>query len=87
MLATAAPPAADEAYDHLGDTYSYYQAIHDRRSIDDAGMPPRGVVHFGNDYDNAFWDGKRMCSATVTARCSCVSRARSTSSGTSSSTA
>jgi len=23
-------------------------------------MPLRGVVHFGSDYDNAFWDGRRM---------------------------
>ena len=31
-----------------------------RDSIDDEGMPLRGIVHFGRKYDNAFWDGRRM---------------------------
>ena len=31
-----------------------------RESIDDENMPLRGIVHFGEEYDNAFWDGRRM---------------------------
>lgn len=50
----------DEAYDGLGDTYDFFADVFGRNSIDDEGMPLRGVVHFGVDYDNAFWDGKRM---------------------------
>jgi Zn-dependent metalloprotease len=52
--------AADEAYDGLGATYDFWGGAYGRNSIDDAGMPLRGVVHYGTDYDNAFWDGRRM---------------------------
>jgi Zn-dependent metalloprotease len=52
--------AADEAYDGLGATWTFWNEVYGRRSIDDADMPLRGVVHYGVDYDNAFWDGRRM---------------------------
>ncbi|WGT63861.1 M4 family metallopeptidase [Variovorax paradoxus] len=52
--------AADEAYDYLGATYRLYRDIYERDSIDGAGMPLTGSVHYGNDYDNAFWNGKQM---------------------------
>jgi len=52
--------AADEAYDGLGDTFAFFHDVFERNSIDDAGMPLRGVVHYGRDYANAFWDGRRM---------------------------
>jgi Zn-dependent metalloprotease len=52
--------AADEAYDGLGSTFAFWRDAYGRRSIDDADMPLRGVVHYGQDYDNAFWDGRRM---------------------------
>ncbi len=52
--------AVNEAYDGLGDTFAFFHGAYERNSIDDQGMPLRGVVHFGADYDNAFWDGRRM---------------------------
>jgi Zn-dependent metalloprotease len=52
--------AADEAYDGLGATFAFWRDVFGRRSIDDADMPLRGIVHYGADYDNAFWDGRRM---------------------------
>jgi Zn-dependent metalloprotease len=52
--------AVDEAYDALGATYAFWAQAYGRVSIDDEGMPLRGVVHYGRDYDNAFWDGRRM---------------------------
>jgi Zn-dependent metalloprotease len=52
--------AANEAYDGLGHTYGFYWEVCRRDSIDDAGLPLLGEVHFGVDYDNAFWDGERM---------------------------
>ncbi len=52
--------AVDEAYDGLGDTFKFFQSVHSRNSIDGEGMPLRGVVHFGQRYANAFWDGRRM---------------------------
>jgi|tagenome__1003787_1003787.scaffolds.fasta_scaffold20655058_1 Zn-dependent metalloprotease len=50
----------DEAYDGLGATYRFFAEVFGRNSIDDEGMPLRGVVHYGREYDNAFWDGRRM---------------------------
>jgi Zn-dependent metalloprotease len=52
--------AANEAYDGFGATYTFYWQIFHRDSIDGEGMPLDGVVHYGQDYDNAFWDGLRM---------------------------
>jgi Zn-dependent metalloprotease len=52
--------AADEAYDGLGATHAFWEQAYGRASIDDEGMPLRGVVHYGQGYDNAFWDGRRM---------------------------
>ena len=52
--------AVNEAYDGLGDTYALYWDQFKRDSIDDQGMPLHGWVHYGRDYDNAFWDGEEM---------------------------
>ena len=52
--------ATDQAYDGLGDSFAFWLSAYGRNSIDDAGMPLRGVVHFGDRYPNAFWDGQRM---------------------------
>ncbi|HZW41681.1 MAG TPA: metalloprotease, partial [Agromyces sp.] len=52
--------AADEAYDGLGETFALFSRVYGRDSIDDAGMPLEATVHFGEHYDNAFWDGERM---------------------------
>ena len=52
--------AANQAYDGLGDTHRFYWDVLTRDSIDDAGLPLLGEVHFGRRYDNAFWDGERM---------------------------
>jgi len=52
--------AVDEAYDYMGTTYNFYWNVFKRNSIDDAGLPLDGTVHYGQDYDNAYWDGQRM---------------------------
>jgi len=52
--------ASDEAYDGLGDTWRFFNEAYGRDSIDDQGMPLRGITHFGYYYMNAFWDGRRM---------------------------
>ncbi len=52
--------AVDEAYDGLGATHLFFWEIFERDSIDGDGLPLRAVVHFGDSYDNAFWDGQRM---------------------------
>jgi Zn-dependent metalloprotease len=50
----------NEAYAGLGDTYAFYWDRFQRDSIDDQGLPLHGWVHYGQDYDNAFWDGTEM---------------------------
>ena len=52
--------AANEAYDSLGHTFDFYLEIYQRNSIDDHGLPLNAYVHYGQGYDNAFWDGKEM---------------------------
>jgi Thermolysin metallopeptidase, alpha-helical domain/Thermolysin metallopeptidase, catalytic domain len=44
----------------MGDTFDFYWQAYGRDSIDDAGMPLIGTVHYGEDYDNAFWNGEQM---------------------------
>ena len=52
--------AADEAYDGLGLTWQLFSDAFDRNSLDGKGLPLLGTVHFGQAYDNAFWDGTQM---------------------------
>jgi len=52
--------AVNEAYDGLGATYDLYARAFGRKSIDGRGMRLDASVHYGVDYDNAFWDGHQM---------------------------
>lgn len=52
--------AVDEAYDGLGSTWDFYQDLFGRNSIDDEGLPLNATVHYGQNYDNAFWNGRQM---------------------------
>ena len=42
------------------DTYLFYKDHFQRDGIDDAGLPIVSSVHFGNSYQNAYWDGSQM---------------------------
>jgi Zn-dependent metalloprotease len=48
--------AVNAAYEGLGATYEFYWNAFDRDSIDGQGLPLLGLVHFGRNYANAFWD-------------------------------
>ena len=50
----------DEAYAGLGATYALFSEVYGRASLDDRGLPLLATVHYGEEYDNAFWDGTRM---------------------------
>jgi Zn-dependent metalloprotease len=52
--------AADEAFDGLGATFDFYWDAFTRNSIDGSGAPLLATVHYGQKYDNAFWNGERM---------------------------
>ncbi len=56
----AADIAVNEAYDGLGQTFEFYLEVYQRNSIDDHGLPLNAYVHYGDGYDNAFWDGQEM---------------------------
>ena len=49
-----------EAYDYSGSTYNFFRDIFDRNSIDTRGMKLDSTVHYGEDYNNAFWNGTQM---------------------------
>jgi len=58
------PPVDDatvnQAFDGLGITFEFYWDAYRRESIDGNGLPLDATVHYGRDYDNAFWNGERM---------------------------
>ena len=49
-----------EAYAYSGVTYKYYKEVHARNSINAKGMKLDSTVHYGQDYNNAFWNGDQM---------------------------
>ncbi|GAA2039453.1 M4 family metallopeptidase [Agromyces tropicus] len=52
--------STDEAYDGLGEVFALFARAYGRDAIDGRGAPLDATVHFGDRYDNAFWDGERM---------------------------
>jgi Zn-dependent metalloprotease len=52
--------AVNDAFDGLGATFDLLLDAFERVSIDGRGATLRATVHYGRDYDNAFWDGERM---------------------------
>ncbi len=50
----------DEAYDGSGATYELYFKEYNRDSIDGQGMALVSSVHYGRNYNNAFWNGSQM---------------------------
>jgi Zn-dependent metalloprotease len=49
-----------EAFNYSGSTYNFYKQIFERNSIDTRGMRLDSTVHYGVDYNNAFWNGTQM---------------------------
>ena len=52
--------AVNEAYDHLGASWQLFHDVFNRNSLDGAGMALVATVHYGEQYDNAFWNGTQM---------------------------
>ncbi|MEU6574067.1 M4 family metallopeptidase [Streptomyces sp. NPDC046805] len=50
----------NRAYAGLGATFELYLKAYGRNSIDGDGLPLDASVHFGEKYDNAFWNGNQM---------------------------
>lgn len=53
-------PAADEAFELAGITYAFFKTIYGRNSLDDRGLQLESSVHYGESFDNAFWNGVQM---------------------------
>ncbi|UOR13037.1 M4 family metallopeptidase [Halobacillus amylolyticus] len=52
--------AAVDAHYNSEQVYEYFLEEHDRNSLDDKGMAIKSSVHYGQDYNNAFWNGEQM---------------------------
>jgi hypothetical protein len=52
--------AVDEAFDSSGQTLSMFADVFGRKSVDGQGTTLSVTVHYGQDYDNAFWDGQQL---------------------------
>jgi hypothetical protein len=52
--------AVDEAFVSSGQVWDLFADLFDRRSLDGQGSTVSVTVHFGQNYDNAFWDGSQL---------------------------
>lgn len=58
---TAYSQGADvSAHYNAGVVYDYYDNTHNRNSYDNNGATIRSTVHYGSNYNNAFWNGSQM---------------------------
>ena len=53
-------PAVDEAYTGVEASLALFREAFGRSSYDGKGAPVVATVHYGRDYDNAFWDGRQL---------------------------
>ncbi|CAM5620966.1 hypothetical protein SBADM41S_04769 [Streptomyces badius] len=52
--------SVNRAYAGLGATFELLLSAYGRSSIDGRGLPLIGSVHYGREYNNAFFDGEQM---------------------------
>ena len=52
--------AVDEAADGVAASLALFAEVYGRDSYDDAGATVAATVHYGRDYDNAFWNGEQL---------------------------
>ncbi len=58
--AGSADGTAKRAFAETKAVADFYKSVFNRNSIDDAGMTLGSSIHFGVNYNNAFWNGSRM---------------------------
>jgi Zn-dependent metalloprotease len=58
--APADDPSVNSAYDGTEATFDLLQQVFDRNSLDGDGMELVSSVHYGVNFDNAFWNGAQM---------------------------
>ncbi len=52
--------SVNEAFDGADKTYQFYLQVYGRNSVDGQGLELISSVHYGTDFDNAFWNGSQM---------------------------
>ncbi|EIT86817.1 Bacillolysin (neutral protease) [Fictibacillus macauensis ZFHKF-1] len=52
--------AAVSAHNFAAKTFDYYKDTFKRNSYDNKGAALKNSVHYGSDYNNAFWNGSQM---------------------------
>lgn len=52
--------AAVDAHYYAGKVYDFYKKAFNRNSFDNHGASINSTVHYGSNYNNAFWDGSQM---------------------------
>jgi Zn-dependent metalloprotease len=50
----------DDTYEFAEATRGFYKDVFNRNSIDDKGMKMISTVNYGDNYENAFWNGTQM---------------------------
>jgi subtilisin len=55
-----ADTAANQAFDHAGTSWKFFNQVFGRESVDDHGRTLVSSVHYSQNYDNAFWNGNQM---------------------------
>ena len=50
----------NNAHDYAGNTYDFYSTKFGRDLYDGNGATLKSYTCYGNNYQNAFWDGQRM---------------------------
>jgi bacillolysin len=57
---TVSDPAAVSAHSYAEVVYDFYKNLFNRNSLDNRGMSIDSIVHYGRNYNNAFWNGYKM---------------------------
>ncbi|UPM55767.1 M4 family metallopeptidase [Gottfriedia acidiceleris] len=60
LLNSAYDAAAVDAHYFAGLTFDYYKNVFGRNSYDNKGGALKSSVHYGRNYNNAFWNGTQM---------------------------
>jgi Zn-dependent metalloprotease len=58
--ANSADGTTKRAFVETSAVAEFYKTVFGRNSIDDAGLTLASSVHYGNNFNNAFWNGSRM---------------------------
>lgn len=53
-------PEVDKVYEYTGNVREFYKQVFGRNSIDDNGMKFVSRVNYGQNFQNAYWDGVEM---------------------------